>query len=302
MSKCPKCGYKLKLTDIKPNCPKCGINLVYYGMDERLTAEADAAEVEHAALQKKIDRLKASFAGSKLAVLRIFLSLLPIGALMLPLCTVNYSGPFIEQTASNVNAISLYNLVSSMDFDALFTMLGSALVGKGFIAYFISLVSILLSAVFVVIALIALCAACGPKGGSRNIANNLVSIILAVVSGFSFKIFASEISAVFPEFFSAKLQYGLLVYIIALVLLLAVNIVLAKNKINVKYKECFVGGIPADEFNELLANGTPIEELHARMDVILAEREAKRREELAKKAAELKAKEDEELAKKAHKA
>ena len=33
MAVCPKCGYKLKLTDWKPNCPKCGINLNYYGLE-----------------------------------------------------------------------------------------------------------------------------------------------------------------------------------------------------------------------------------------------------------------------------
>ena len=58
MANCPKCGRKLTILDWKPNCPGCGVNLVYYGMEERLLAEADAAEAEHARLQKRIDRLK----------------------------------------------------------------------------------------------------------------------------------------------------------------------------------------------------------------------------------------------------
>jgi len=61
MAKCPKCGRKLTLFDWKPNCPNCGVNLVYYGMEERLLDEADKAEAEHARLQKRIDRLKAAF-------------------------------------------------------------------------------------------------------------------------------------------------------------------------------------------------------------------------------------------------
>ena len=80
MAKCPKCGRKLTLFDWKPNCPECGINLVYYGLEDKLLDEADAAEAEHAKLQKKIDRLKAAFIGSKLTIARIFLSLLPIAA------------------------------------------------------------------------------------------------------------------------------------------------------------------------------------------------------------------------------
>ena len=133
MAKCPKCGRKLTLFDWRPNCPGCGVNLVYYGMEERLLLEADAAEAEHAKLQKRIDRLKASFVGSKLTILRIILSVIPIAALMLPLCTVTYSGPFIEQTTTSVNAIEIYNLVSSLDFGALITMLCSSILSSSFI-------------------------------------------------------------------------------------------------------------------------------------------------------------------------
>ena len=89
MAKCPKCGRKLTLLDWRPNCPGCGVNIVYYNLDERLQDEADVAEAEHARLQKRIDRLKASFIGSKLTIARIFLSILPIATLLLPLANVN---------------------------------------------------------------------------------------------------------------------------------------------------------------------------------------------------------------------
>ncbi|MBO4341658.1 MAG: hypothetical protein J5870_01005, partial [Clostridia bacterium] len=61
------------------------------------------------------------------------------------------------------------------------------------------------------------------------------------------------------------------------------------------------GGIPVEEYEEELAKGTSMEELHARMDVILAEKAAERRDENARKEAERKAKEEEELARKAGK-
>ena len=301
MAKCPNCGYSLKLTDWRPDCPKCGINLVYYGLDERLQEEADKAEIEHVRVQRKIDRLKASFVGSPFAIIRIFLSLLPIGALMLPLCSVTYSGPFIEQSTSKINAISLYNLVSSLDFDSLITMTGSKLVGKGFTGYAVSLICVLLSAVMVLISLFALVAANGPKGKIRNIINNCVSIALAVVSIVFFLSFSSNISSVFPEFFSASLQFGIFIYLFALALLLGINILIAVKNIPVKYKQCYIGGIPSEEYDEMIANGVPLEEIHAKMDKILAEREAERVAEIQRKAAEKKAKEEEELARKAGK-
>lgn len=301
MAVCPKCGYKLRLIDWKPNCPKCGVNLNYYGADKKLQEEADVAEVEHARIQKKIDRLKASFVGSPLTIARIILSVLPLGALMLPLCTVSYSGPLIEQTTEKINAVTIVNLVSSLDFGKLGTMAGSSLLGKGFIGYAVALIALLLSMVMLVVGLVALMAAMGPKGNIRNIFNNCASLVMAGVSAAAFSVFSKEIASVFPEFFSGKLNFGIFVYMALILVLLALNIYLTINKVQVKYKQCYVGGIPVEEFQEELEKGTSIEELHKRMDVILAEREAERAAEAAKKEAERKAKEEAELAKKAGK-
>lgn len=41
MANCPKCGAHLKVSDWRPTCPHCGINLIYYGMEERLLEDAD---------------------------------------------------------------------------------------------------------------------------------------------------------------------------------------------------------------------------------------------------------------------
>lgn len=276
MANCPKCGRKLTLLDWRPNCPGCGVNLVYYGMEERLLKEADAAEAEHARLQKKIDRLKASFIGSKLTIVRIILSILPIAALMLPLCSVTYSGPFIEQTTTNVNAIEIYNLVSSLDFDALFTMIGSDLLGTSFIGYAGSLVCILLSLVMVIVSLVMLTLACSPKGNPRNITLNCIAIVFAIASAVFFNVFSSGISAVFPEFISGSIGVGIFVYIAALALLLAINIVIAVKGVEVKYKQCFVGGIPAEEYFELVEKGTDIDVIHQMMAKALEEKAAEK--------------------------
>ena len=256
MAKCPKCGRKLTLFDWKPNCPGCGVNLVYYGMEERLLDEADAAEAEHARLQKRIDRLKASFIGSKLTIIRIILSILPIATLLLPLCTVTYSGPFIEEVTKNIGLIDLVNIITSLDIDALLTMLGSGIVGTSFIGYAGALVTLLLSVVFIILSLLMLMLACSPKGNPRNITLNIITIALAAASPIFFNIFATNISAVFPDFISGKISFGIFVYIAALALLLGINIIIAVKGVNVKYKQCYVGGIPAEEYFELVEKGT----------------------------------------------
>ncbi len=288
MANCPKCGRKLTILDWKPNCPGCGVNLVYYGMEERLLDEADAAEAEHARLQKRIDRLKTAFIGSKLTIVRIILSVLPIAMLMLALCSVTYSGPFIEQTTTNINAIEIYNLVSSLDFDALFTMIGSSLLGTSFIGYAGSLVCLLLSLVFVIVSLLMLMIACGPRGNSRNITLNIITIVLAAASIVFFNEFASNISAVFPEFISGSIGFGIFAYIAALVALLVINIVIAKKGLEVKYKQCYVGGIPAEEYFELVEKGTDKAVIREMMTKALEEKEvAKASAEEVKEKAEV---------------
>ncbi len=273
MANCPKCGRKLTLLDWRPNCPECGVNLVYYGMEERLLDEADKAEAEHARLQKRIDRLKAAFVNSPITIVRIILSILPIATLLIPLATITFSGPMIAEQTKSINAIEIYNIVSSLDFDALFTMIGSNLLGTAFIGMAGSLVSLLLSLVFVIVSLLALMAACGPKGNVRNLTLNSISIVFAVASIFLFNMFSNGISAAFPEYFSGKIGAGIFVYIGALLLLLGINILLTVKGIDVKYKQCFVGGIPYEEYMELINKGTPKEELRAMMVAALEEKE-----------------------------
>ena len=285
MAKCPKCGRKLTLFDWRPNCPGCGVNLVYYGLEDKLLDEADAAEAEHAKLQKRIDRLKASFVGSKLTVARIVLSLLPVVALLIPLCSVKFTNiHFRGEISGSVNLITLINVFSGLDFDGLFAMFGNATLSGVFIGYAGALLTLALSLVFVLVSLFALVAACGPKGNVRNIILNSIAIVFSVASIIFFSVFSSNATKVFPEMFTGKIGVGIFVYIAALIALLVLNIVIAKKGTPVKYKPCFVGGIPADEYFELVEKGTSKEEIRKIMNDALDAIEAK-------KAAEKEAKE-----------
>lgn len=266
MANCPKCGVKLKITDWRPNCPKCGVNLVYYGMEERLLADADKAESEHAVTQKKFDRIKASFVGSKLTIIRIVLSVLPIAALMLPLARIEYVAPYIEK-ATDINAIAVYNTVSSLDFDLLFNMLKSEILGSAFTYYFAALVCILLCVVGLVLNLVFLMLSCSPKGKARNITLNSLLIALSLGSMFSYIQFSSKITNVFPTIFNSDLagaggiKFGAYIFIATLFALLAINIIIAKVGVKVKYKQTYINGIPSEEYFEAKEKGEDIEAL-----------------------------------------
>ena len=46
MDKCPKCGRRLTILNIKQECPECGCDLLYYDMENRLEKDAEQAEKE----------------------------------------------------------------------------------------------------------------------------------------------------------------------------------------------------------------------------------------------------------------
>lgn len=64
-NKCPKCGKKLTLFDIKQECPGCGCDLVYYNIEENLEKDAEQAEKEFEALEKLLDKITPKFIKNK---------------------------------------------------------------------------------------------------------------------------------------------------------------------------------------------------------------------------------------------
>ncbi len=257
MANCPKCDYKLKLTDWRPNCPKCGINLVYYGMEERLLADADKAESEHAHFQKKVDRVKASFTGSKFAIVRIVLTVLPIACLFLPWAKVALTAPYIDKKAT-LNAITLFTEVSSMDFGGLFAMMGSDIVGKAFTLFFAALACMLLTCVFALLSLILLFLSCSPLGIRRNITLSSFGLALTVGATYLFTQYNTQFAGLFPGTYNGSLSFGVYVLAAAFVLTIAINAVIAKVGIDVKYKQTYISGIPSEEYFAAIEAGIDI--------------------------------------------
>lgn len=65
MDKCPKCGKKLTVFNVRQNCPECGCDILYYDMDKRLEEDAIQAEKEFEALEKFLDKVTPKFIKNK---------------------------------------------------------------------------------------------------------------------------------------------------------------------------------------------------------------------------------------------
>lgn len=247
MANCPKCEYHLKLRDWRPNCPSCGVNLVYYGMEERLLADANKAEAEHSHFQKKFDRVKASFVGSKFAIARIIFTILPIAFLFLPWAKIFIKAPYIDTTV-NVNMIKVGMKVAEMDFGALFELMGSKIVGTPFIMFFGALVCILLVAVIALVELILLFLSCSPKGIARNITLASAGLVLTGAATIMFTKFNAYFATNFPSAYSGNLEFGIFVLMAAFVVVILINAIIGKVGIEVKYKQTYICGIPSQEY------------------------------------------------------
>lgn len=240
MANCPKCGYKLKFTDFRPECPGCGVNLMYYNHQERLAEDADKAEAEHVQMQPKVDRIKFAFVGTKLSIVRLVLLFLPIGMLFLPLAHVEASLPFkdIDMNVSILNVVM--DVVMKLNFEVLIDMItGSDVTRVAFIFYVLSIVYIFLAAVIAIVRIPVVSVSCSPKtnGGDRNITLSTLGIIFTVISMVSFVIFTTQMSGAFGEMYHGSLSIGGFLVILGFVAGIVIDALIKKAAAPVKYKD-----------------------------------------------------------------
>ena len=236
---CPKCNYKFKKTDWRPECPQCGVNVLYYGVEDRLREEADKAELEHAHMQPRFDRLKFSLIGHPLSIVRLVLGLLPIAATLIPSGKLSYVLPFGTQT-KEVGLIGVVNFLSNADLDTgLLTKLwGSQIGGKGLVFFSVALLSLLLMLVVTLVGFFLLTLSCSPKGFRRNVAFPVTGMVLATVSFVSFTMMVKTLTAELPGVFSGTaVPWAYILVMVLFAAMIAVNVIYKKKNIPVKYKD-----------------------------------------------------------------
>lgn len=280
MANCPKCGEQLRMVDWKQHCPHCSCNIVLYDIQERLMQDADKAEVQHYYFQKRINRMKAAFIGSKLAVVRIFTSLIPVVAIVVPWLKGSFNAPFAEFDGV-YTLFSLIDMLENFDFDGILGLLNTD-DGKTALVFLAAAVLMLvLSVVFMLVHFGCLTMACGKHGKARNYAFDILMLVLC--GG------ATALLMFIPEnpYFSIEFVIAPFVYFLLLGVNFGIDIAIFKQGIEVKYENCFVGGIPVDEYFKMVEDGVPREEIrqemYRRLTEMQLQKEAKLNGEAVKK-------------------
>ncbi|MBQ6067599.1 MAG: hypothetical protein IJK89_12365 [Clostridia bacterium] len=266
MASCPHCGRKLRMTDWRQECPGCGTNLNYYDSNRRLLDESEKAEIEHALFQPKIDRAKAAYAGSKWAILRIVFTLLPVGALFLPLLK--------SPGGESVNVIGVYGAISAVGFGAIFKgAIGSAMC--------LAAALLLVSAAMILVSIILITMSLGKHGKVRVLitygfmpACAAGAVIAAAVGGRQpVDVFEGAPATTVPG-------VGAYLYAALFLLLFLYNVFLLKKGIPVKHTPCLIGGLPGEDYFRYVEEGMSHADIRRKMLVALAELQERQDREL----------------------
>ena len=242
--------------------------------------DADKAEVQHYYFQKKIDRMKASFVGAKLAVVRIFTSLIPVAAIAIPWLKGEFNLPFVPFKGM-LSIYSIIDLLNDFDFNSILSVINTSDGKMPMIALLSSLLLLVLSVVLLLVRFGCLTMACSEHGKLRNY---IFDIAMLVMCGG-----ASALLVLAPEnpYFSIDFIIAPLVYFLLLCVNFGVDIAIYKKGIEVNHAPCFVGGIPIEEYFSMLENGVPKEEIRQEMYRRLTEMQLRKEAELNKEKSEV---------------
>lgn len=193
MAKCPHCGVKLHIWNVKAECPKCGVNIANYNWEERLEQDSIVAEAAFAKLHEAMRRFKFSFVGSKLRIARIPVSVLPLFSFLLPLGTIAVSIPFCEEKIT-LNAITIVTNLLNFDIAGLFKAPFSEIIGTPSLRLVLALLLVVLSVLSLLVSLVFLLLNFKNFKSKGLFVTNLVASLMMAGSAICYNDFISLLS------------------------------------------------------------------------------------------------------------
>lgn len=153
MAKCPKCGYKLQLIDVRAECPICKTNIPNYDFEGQLERDAIYYEKSWSSFRKKTKSFKRTVIGTKARIVGLAFSLIPLVIFVIPLASVHLNLPYNSGTSYQTLLSIILDVVdgSIYDISSFLSFISFDISGTSFILLF---VSIILLAIGIVVAVI----------------------------------------------------------------------------------------------------------------------------------------------------
>lgn len=123
--KCPNCNKEIGRFELSPNCKHCGVNIFYSQQKTLLTRDAKKCELEYASFRILVSKLKTSFIGGKIQILRIVAMVMAIGAIFVPFGSIALNiSPF--EAKFSFGAWGIYSAFTDATLSALLNLGGYA--------------------------------------------------------------------------------------------------------------------------------------------------------------------------------
>lgn len=230
MARCPHCGYRLRLIDVKAECPVCKVNIPNYDWEARLDRDAENAEASFRSFRRTVGAFKTSLFGSKFLVARFVLTFAPLIFFLFPMVTVTTSLPYsagsegismldviLDIVNGNVDIGSMINFIFLERSGAAFTVLYAAL-----ILVFLGIVEGVLNFVVILV-----------SGFGYHAKGNIICCVLSLVffaaAAVCVVVSSSMFASSIPEVMSVKLSYGLFIGMALFVVNIVMNTVARKQ-------------------------------------------------------------------------
>ncbi len=238
MAKCPACGVKLHIWNIKAECPKCGVNIANYDWENRLEQDAKEAEIAFAKLHNTLNNFKYSFVGTKLRIARIPISVLPLLSFLLPLAVIDVSLPYYSSKITFNLITVVMGIINGFDIGSfvtgIFSGMGSEITGDSFKLFGASLILVVLSLLSLIVSLVFLLTNFKKFKSKGLFITNLLASAMMFASSFTFSKF-SEIVAdgAFAAHWQSAPQWGIYVSAGLFLVSAIVNLLVSLQKVNV---------------------------------------------------------------------
>lgn len=237
MAKCPHCGIKLHIWNVKAECPKCGVNIANYDWERRLEEDSVVAEAAFAKLHESMRRFKFSFVGTKLRIARIPVSVLPLFSFLLPLGTLAVSIPYFEQNFT-LNAITIVKNIINLDLGGLISAPGSAVIGAPSLRLLLALLFVALSALSLPVSLVFLLLNFKKFDSKGLFVTNLLASLMMAASAVCFHSFNTLMAqTTLADAVSGGVSWGVFVSSALFLLSAIVNLIVALRPVTLPPEE-----------------------------------------------------------------
>ena len=253
MARCPHCGYKLQLIDIKAECPVCNVNIPNYNWEERLDKDAENAQAAFKSFRRTVGAFKSSLFGNKVRVVRFVFTFVPLVFFLFPMVTVATGLPF-DNGSQGISMLDIILAIvnGTADIGSMFNFMFLPKSGTAFTVLYAALVLVVLGIVAGVLNFAVILISGFGYHAKGNIICCVLSLVFFVSAAVCVVISSGMFASAIPEVMSIELSYSLFIGMA----LFTVNIVL--NTVVRKQLKAEKRALGKEILAELEANGVTL--------------------------------------------